>query len=193
MYGNIGSELLRTARRFLRERQAVSAVEFALLLPVMLTIYVGGTEVTQAITIKRKTTIATRAIGDLVSQASTITNSQMTNILGAAVSIIAPYPVNNLKLVVSSVSIDNGGTAKIVWSDATANTTARTPDTTVTLPTGLNAFPNTTLIWTEATYTYTPPIGYVITGDLNLNDKMYLRPRLVSKICRDTGAGTPLC
>jgi Flp pilus assembly protein TadG len=181
----IARPCLLTIRRFLQERRGVSAVEFALLLPVMLTLYLGGTEVTQGITIKRKTTIVTRAIGDLVAQSSTITNTQMTNILGAAASIVAPYPVADLKIVVSSVSIDGAGVAKIVWSDATANTTARTPGTDVTLPTGLNAFPNTTLIWAEASYT--------ITGDVNLSDKMYLRPRLVSKVCRDTGAGAPLC
>jgi Flp pilus assembly protein TadG len=168
-------------------------VEFALLLPVMLTLYLGGTEATQAITIKRKTTITTRAIGDLVGQASTINNAQMLNILGAAVSIISPYPTVDLKIVVSSVAIDGANNATIVWSDATANATARTPGASVTLPTGLNAFPNTTLIWAESNYTYTPAVGYVITGDVNLHDHMYLRPRLVSKVCRDKGAGVVLC
>jgi Flp pilus assembly protein TadG len=193
MRGNFGSELLRTTRSFLRERNGVSAVEFALLLPVMLTLYLGGTEITQAITIKRKTTMVTRTIGDLVAQTSTISNAQMLNLLNATSAVVAPYPVSNLKIVVSSVAIDAGGAARVVWSDATANATARAENSTVTLPTGLNAFPNTTVIWTEASYTYTPPIGYVITGDMNLSDKMYLRPRLVNKICRDKGVGTPLC
>ena len=184
MYRNLNSELLRTARSFLRERHGVSAVEFALLLPVMLTLYLGGTEITQAITIKRKTTIVTRTIGDLVSQASTISNTQMANLLGASSAVVAPYPKANLKIVVSSVAIDAGGAATIVWSDATANATAHAAGASVTLPTGLNAFPNTTLIWTEASYTYTPPIGYAITGDMNLTDKMYMRPRLSNSVAR---------
>jgi Flp pilus assembly protein TadG len=187
------SDFLTTVRRFIRERRGVSAVEFALLLPFMLTLYLGGTEITQAVTIKRKTTIATRTIGDFVAQSSTITNAQMTNIMNATKAVVAPYAQGNMKIVVTSVGIDAANNATVVWSDATANATAKSPGTSVTLPTGLNAFPNTTVIWTEAEYTYTPPIGYLITGDMNLSDKMYMRPRLVAKVCRDTGVGTPVC
>jgi Flp pilus assembly protein TadG len=187
------SRLLTTIRRLARERRGVSAVEFALLLPFMLTLYLGGTEITQAITIKRKTTIVTRTIGDFVAQSSTITNAQMTNIMNATKAVVAPYAQANLTIVVTSVGIDGANNATVVWSDATANGTAKTPGTSVTLPTGLNAFPNTTVIWTEAEYKYTPPIGYMITGDMTLSDKMYMRPRLVAKVCRDTGVGTPVC
>jgi Flp pilus assembly protein TadG len=187
------SRLLTTIRGFLRERSGVSAVEFALLLPFMLTLYLGGTEITQAVTIKRKTTIVTRTIGDFVAQSSTITNAQMLNIMNATKAVVAPYAQGNLKIVVTSVGIDGANNATVVWSDATANGTAKTPGTSVTLPTGLNAFPNTTVIWTEAEYTYTPPIGHMITGDMVLSDKMYMRPRLVSRVCRDTGVGTPTC
>jgi Flp pilus assembly protein TadG len=187
------SRFLTTIRRLARERRGVSAVEFALLLPFMLTLYLGGTEITQAITIKRKTTIVTRTIGDFVAQSSTITNAQMTNIMNATKAVVAPYAQANLTIVVTSVGIDGANNATVVWSDATANGTAKTPGTSVTLPTGLNAFPNTTVIWTEAEYKYTPPIGYMITGDMTLSDKMYMRPRLVAKVCRDTGVGTPVC
>ena len=47
----------------------------------------------------------------------------------------------------------------------------------VTLPAALKV-PNTWLIWSEADYSYTPTIGYVITGTLQLKDQMYMRPRL---------------
>ena len=70
MRNKFHSGFLTTVRRLIRERRGVSAVEFALLLPFMLTLYLGGTEITQAITIKRKTTIVTRTIGDFVAQAA---------------------------------------------------------------------------------------------------------------------------
>jgi Flp pilus assembly protein TadG len=187
------SGFLTTFNRLVRERHGVSAVEFALLLPFMLTLYLGGTEVTQAVTIKRKTTIVTRTIGDFVAQSSTITNAQMLNIMNATKAVVAPYAQGNLRIVVTSVGIDGANNATVVWSDATANATAKTAGASVTLPTGLNAFPNTTVIWTEAEYVYTPPIGYMITGNMVLGDHMYMRPRLVARVCRDTGAGTPTC
>jgi Flp pilus assembly protein TadG len=184
--------LLRTIRRFSRENRGVSAVEFAILLPVMLTLYLGGTEVTQGITIKRKTTMVTRTIGDLVAQDTSVTNGEMTSIFSAAGAVVSPYPSGNLKVIVSSVSIDAQKVAKVVWSDAWGGATARLPGETVTLPENLNDFINTTLIWAEASYTYTP-IGYMITGPMTLADNLYVRPRLVAKVCRDKGGGVTLC
>jgi Flp pilus assembly protein TadG len=151
--------ILLTIRRFVRERRAVSAVEFALLVPIMVTLFFGGIEITQGITIKRKTTIAMRTIGDLVAQDTSITNAEMATILAATSSVLAPFSTANLKMVISSVAIDANNIATVVWSDASSGATARAVGSLVTLPTGLNAFPNTTLIWAEAEYTYTPTIG----------------------------------
>ena len=62
------------------------------------------------------------------------------------------------------MTIDANSIAKIAWSD-TLNGTKRAVGSTVTLPTALNV-PNTTLIWSEVSYNYTPTIGYVVTGTL---------------------------
>ena len=44
-------------RRFAADQSGVSAVEFAILLPLMLTMYLGGVEVSQAVSADRKTTL----------------------------------------------------------------------------------------------------------------------------------------
>jgi hypothetical protein len=94
---------------------------------------------------------------------------------------VAPYTAGNLKIVVSQVQIDGNGAAKIYqWSKA-YQTAPRAVNSTVTLPAGLN-IPNTYLIMAESSYTYTPPIGYTITGPIQLTDIMYLRPRLTATI-----------
>ena len=180
--------ILVPLRRFLRYRRGISVVEFALLLPVMLTLFLGGTEVTQGITVKRKTTIVTRSLGDLVAQDTSITDAEMTTIFQAIGAIVAPFSATNLKVILSSIAIDENNAAKIVWSDATNGATAHAPGMEITLPEGLNQFPNTTLIWAEAQYDYTPAIGYVITGVVALKDHVYLRPRLVSCVKRVKGA-----
>ncbi len=185
--------LLLLIRRLLRERRGVSAVEFALVVPVMVTLFIGGTELTQGITIKRKTTIATRTIADLVAQSSTINNNDINAIFAATAAVLAPYPASNLKLVVSNIQIDANNRATVVWSDGYHGGAARAPGTPVTLPQGLDAFPNSSLIWAEAEYTYRPTIGYVITGTLDLKDKVYLRPRLVSCIERMRGSQKLVC
>jgi Flp pilus assembly protein TadG len=172
----------RPIRKLLRDKRGVSAVEFALLLPLMVTLYLGGAEVSQAVAIDRKVTLISRTLADLVAQATTVTNDDMTKILGATAAVMAPYPDSTLKIIVSSVTIDNSGIAKIAWSD-TKGGTPRVVGTTVTLPPAL-VVNNSSLIWAEAQYNYTPAIGYVIVGTKSLSDQIYMRPRLSDKVAR---------
>ena len=171
----------RLSRCALDER-GVSAVEFALLLPLMVTLYLGGVEVSQGLTIDRKVTLVARSVADLAAQATTINNSDMTNILNASTAVMLPYSTTGAKVTVSQVSIDANGVATIAWSDS-KNGTARATGTTVTLPTALN-IPSSSLIWSEVSYEYKPVIGHVITGTMNLTDQIYMRPRLSDSVTR---------
>ncbi|MEX0752384.1 MAG: TadE/TadG family type IV pilus assembly protein [Xanthobacteraceae bacterium] len=166
----------RLARRFAGDARGVSAVEFALVLPLMMTLYLGGTEVSQAIAASRKATLVSRTVADLASQVSSISSSEMTNILNASSAIVSPFSPDKLKVTVSCVTIDANGKATISWSQ-TLNGTVHGTGSSVTLPAAL-AVPNTSLIWGEAQYDYTPAIGYVLTGTLTLKDQIYMRPRL---------------
>jgi Flp pilus assembly protein TadG len=168
--------------RFGRDQRGVSAVEFAMLLPLMITLYLGTVEVSQGVGADRKVTLTTRTVADLASQVSSINNTDMTNMLNASAAVIAPYDPSKLKVTVSEVKVDANGVAKVEWSD-TLNGTKRGVGSTVTLPTAL-AVPNTYLIWSEVSYTYTPAIGYVITGSLNLSDQIWMRPRLSDSVTR---------
>ena len=168
--------------RFARDRRGVSAVEFALVAPLMITLYVGTTEVSQAITAGRKATLVARTVGDLASQVSSISNAGMNDILKASSAIVAPFAPSNLKVTVSCVTIDANGKATISWSD-TFQGAAHGTGSAVTLPPALNVA-NTSVIWTEVQYDYTPSIGYVLTGTLALKNEMYMRPRLSDTVTR---------
>jgi Flp pilus assembly protein TadG len=154
----------------------VSAVEFALILPIMLALYFGSFELGDGLTVKRKVTHITSSLADLITQSKTITADDMENILDAAESIIVPYDVDKLKMTVSAITIDADGVAKVAWSK-TRNGTALTPGNTYTgLPTGVNQ-PSTYLVTAKVSYDYTPTIGYLLTGTFTLEDQFYLRPR----------------
>jgi Flp pilus assembly protein TadG len=174
----------RRLRRLIDDERGMSAVEFALLLPLMLTLYLGTVEVSQGIAADRKVTLTARTVGDLVSQLASIGNSDMTNTLNASSAVMSPFPVSSLKVTVSSVKVDAAGKATVDWSD-TLNGTARAKGSAVTLPTALNVA-NTSLIWAEVQYTYKPVIGYVVTGTLTLKDQIYMRPRLSDSVTRGT-------
>jgi Flp pilus assembly protein TadG len=178
------------ARRFAGDDRAVSAVEFALLLPVMLTLYLGGVEVTQAVSIDRKVTLVSHTVSDLVAQATTVSTTDLTNILAASSAVLAPFSATTLKVTVSSVVIDTSKKATIDWS-STLGGTARSKgaDVTSLIPQALRdpcatATTACTLIWGEATYDYKPTIGYVITGTLTLSDKIFMKPRMTNQVTK---------
>ena len=62
--------LRRLARKLARGQRGVAAVEFAFVLPVMLTAYFGIVEIGQGVMTDRKVTQLTRALGDLASQST---------------------------------------------------------------------------------------------------------------------------
>jgi Flp pilus assembly protein TadG len=75
---------------FARDRRAISAVEFAMLLPLMVTLYLGVIEVSQGVGIDRKVTLTTRTMADLASRVTSINNADMSNLLGASAAVMAP-------------------------------------------------------------------------------------------------------
>jgi len=175
---NMSALTARLASRlsqFCGERRAVAAVEFAMLLPVLVSLYLGCVELSRGIAADRKVTLVAHTVADLATQFTDIADSDMSNILNASAAIMAPYAASSLQAVVSELAIDAKGNATVVWSD-TLNGTARTAGQTVTIPSTL-AVPNTYLVLGETTYNYNPVFGYVITGTLTLTDKIYMQPR----------------
>lgn len=169
-------------RGFAADRRGVAAIEFALVAPLMITLYLGGVEVTQAVAINRKTTLVAHTVADLVAQSSKVTDADRDDILNAASAVAVPYSTTNLQVTVSSVLIDNTGAATVAWSD-TMHGTARTVGSSVTLDPAL-AVPNTSLILGEVSYSYKPTFGWVITGTIVLSDKTYMRPRISTTVAR---------
>ena len=165
-----------------RDQRGVSAVEFAMIAPLMLTMYFGSIEVSQGISIDRKLTLSARTVTDLASQVTNINNADMTNLLKATSAVISPYPADKLAVTVSLVKVDANSKATIEWSD-TLNGTARAKGSAVTLPSAL-LVANSSLVWGEVSYSYKPVIGYMITGTLTLKDQLYMRPRLSDSITR---------
>jgi Flp pilus assembly protein TadG len=166
-----------------RDRKGVSAVEFAMVLPLMVALYIGTVEISQGVAIQRKVTLATRTVADLASQTTSINNSDAANLGKAALAVIAPYSGAPLNGAVSAVNIDANGIAKIAWSDPINGGTPKAANSTVTVPPALNV-PNSQLIWSELRYQYKPDFGAALVGEINLFEQIYMRPRLSETVAR---------
>jgi Flp pilus assembly protein TadG len=173
----------RTVALFAAEHCGVAALEFAMLLPMMMTLFLGSVEVSTGVAIHRKVTLAARTIADLSSQFTAIDNADMTNILNSSTDIVFPYAAANLAAVVSELAVDAQGNATVVWSD-TLNGTAREVGSAVTIPANL-AVPNSYLLLGETSYGYKPSYGYVVTGTMSLSDQIYMHPRQSNSVTRN--------
>jgi Flp pilus assembly protein TadG len=170
-------------RRFARDHEGVSAIEFAIVLPLMLSLYLGGVELGQGWQIKFKVTETARTVTDLTSQYVSIDTPTMSSILSASSIVVWPYSASNMIVTVSQVQVAaNASTGIINWS-CSLNGTARTLNSPITLPNNLQAPPSTIyLINGEVTYPYTPSIGYAITGTITMYQTFWFYPRQVSSI-----------
>jgi Flp pilus assembly protein TadG len=181
--------LIALLRRLRLDVGGVAAVEFAYILPLMLAMYFGANEFGSALTAYRKVTHATSSVADLVAQSKSVTQSDIDNIMDGASAILQPYDKSHLRARISVVKLDSNSKATIEWSKVsnfgqTTGTakepliTAYTANQVVTsmLPSGVKQA-STYLVMAEIHYYYTPTVGYLISGTLDLNDTFYLRPR----------------
>ena len=167
-------------RRFKRDQRGVSAVEFAFIAPVLIMVYFSVAELCEAMLAERKVAHAASAVGDLVTQVSTITPSGLTDVYSAASSIVAPFSTTGMKIRVTSISTDANDAATVDWSNG-QNLTALAKGATVTLPANL-VTANQSVIMSEVQYTYNSPINYLFHSALNYNQTFYLRPRLSTSV-----------
>jgi len=170
------------------DSSAVAATEFAIVVPFMLLLYIGGVELGDAMSISAKVSKTAHTVADLVSQNTQVTASKMQAILGASTATIAPYRVTGgageslITVTVSEVSTDSSGKATIQWSQSfngTTVSTGRPAGQRMTLPPSLTGTQNNNVsfILSEVAYAYTPNLGYTISGTITLRDSHYLFPR----------------
>jgi Flp pilus assembly protein TadG len=176
--------LLRLGARLLGSDKGVAAVEFALILPVMLLVYLGTLEASTLISMDRKVQSVAGAVGDLVARADeVITASQLQDYFRAASGIMTPYSATDVLQVVTAVEVAADGTTSVAWTRQYLNGTysATTPHTVgdeYPLPAEMVAISlGRMVIAAEASYAYTPLLGIVINQPIDLYRSSFYMPR----------------
>ena len=168
------------------DRSAVAAIEFALIVPIMLVMFFGTVEMSSGVAVDRKVTLVARTLSDLTSQATSVADTDMTNFFTASGAILTPYSPTPTQAKLSELYVDPSTLqARVQWSksatlDSSGNVTlaaGRAVSSIVAIPSQL-AVAGTYLIFSEVSYLYTPTVGYVMGhAGVNLSDVAYTRPR----------------
>jgi Flp pilus assembly protein TadG len=105
-------------RRFGRSRDGASGIEFALLLPVMLLLLAGLVDLGQGLTVRRKVTQVASTTSEIIAMQGTWTKASVGTILSGVSSILQPYNVEDLTVLLCVVDIGKNGKATVNWSAA---------------------------------------------------------------------------
>lgn len=169
-------------RAFRLVEDGVAAVEFALILPIMVALYVGSVEASRLISMDRRVQSVAGAVGDLVARSNgTILATDLADYFLAAGGIMTPYPYDELKQVVTLVNVDKLGQVTIGWCKQYVNGaygTCTDYPTTHELPAAMLAVAKEqSVIVATASYSYLPLYGIVINKPVQLNRENYFMPR----------------
>lgn len=182
--------MVKMMRKVKQAEEGISAVEFALIAPLMAVIYFGCIELSLMMTLDRKVTGATAALGDLTSRAATVSNDDLADIFQATRMVMQPNDMTGARMRITSLYEDDGD-VKVDWSDG-CNLSPYSDDQQITIPN--NLIPEDgTIIMAEIEYDYNSNIGYFFTSSKALSDTFYLRPRRVDSITRDRADGAFTC
>ena len=77
--------------RFLAQESGIAAVEFSLILPILVVLWIGGVEVTSALSVDRRLNNLASSIGDLVARSKDITHAEVDAIFDLAPGALFPY------------------------------------------------------------------------------------------------------
>jgi Flp pilus assembly protein TadG len=178
---------LRFLRRWGRDRDGVSAVEFAFIAPILILLYFGVAELCGAMLAQRKAGHVASEVGDLVAQCQSVAASDFSSTGYWAVGSAVIYPLSTtpLSMRVTSITANSTDTTFTVgWSkDNGGALTAYAPGTVLTNSVFTGLIPaNGSIIMSETQYTYTSPVGIVIKTAIPFYSVFYLAPRQVSQI-----------
>lgn len=162
------------------DRSGMSAVEFALMMPVILLLFMVGFAFSDAIACNRKVTTTAKSIADLTSRYSSVASSDLSTILAASTQVLAPYKASLATIRVSEVKVTGASTSTVQWSQA-SNGSALATNAAVAVPSGMAAV-GSYLVMGEVSYSYTPLFTYGVAQPMTLYDRVFMSPRMSDQV-----------
>jgi Flp pilus assembly protein TadG len=150
-------EYFRRVKAFFSDRSGASAIEFAFLAPILLTIYLSSFEITTGYTVARKVLKAAGTVADVVTRQSTVNKTFLNDMIDTAEATIAPNGSTGMTMKITGVTIDSAGNAKVLWSWNETGNAPYTKGSAVTVPTDMRA-----------------PSSFLVHAEISLPHKMML-------------------
>jgi len=211
MFGRAGEHLsdwplLARITGLFSDKRGVAALEFALIAPLLLSMYFVTMEVAQGIEANKKVGRVGSMVADLVTQQQQTTKSELDAILSIGEATLQPYNRSKPTIVITAIKVTDETTPKVnvVWSRKLVNGTFSidaVAGTVTTVPPTLK-IKGSFLIRVESKLAYAPvitwasqskaPLGLTAAFDgIDMAETYYLRPRMSHDVKCDDCNPTP--
>lgn len=187
----------RLLQSWRKDRRGAAAIEFALVVPIMLVMYLGTIEISAGVSINRKVSRVASTVADLVTQQTTVTKNDLNGILEIGESILFPYTSDQPTITITAINVKSswpqGG--KVAWArrlkDGSFDDAGLNKNTNTWVPVNLR-IDDTFLIRVDAELDYIPIVNWLIgdtvgtkkngVGVIEMSERYFLRPRLGAAI-----------
>jgi Flp pilus assembly protein TadG len=138
----------------LPDRSGASAIEFAFLAPILISIYVSSFEITEGYNTAGKVLKAAASIADIVARQPSVDKTFLNEMIDTAEATIAPHSMTGLTLKITGVTVDSAGNAKVLWSWNEKGNVPYAKGTAVTVPDDMR-IPSSFLVHAEVSVPHT--------------------------------------
>lgn len=160
---------------FLRQDGGAVAVEFALVVPVMLTLLFCGFEASRMASAFLRLNDSAQMLADLVSRQQSVTSAQMGDFCNGVRQVMTPLATTGYSATVASVTRSTTGVV-VDWQDTSCGS-GQSIVSAATLASSYIPNTNDSIILVQATYGYNPLVDTVIAPSMPMVRIGYARPR----------------
>ncbi|HXS05495.1 MAG TPA: TadE/TadG family type IV pilus assembly protein [Rhizomicrobium sp.] len=185
---------LKLARRWRSNESGLAAIEFAFVLPILLTMLLGLVELSNALGTRTALTNMASTAADLIARESATSGSDMDTVFGAMSAMMYGYSTSSATVTITSVIDGGAGKPPVVswscaWNASGSSASPQAKGATPTVPSGMvTQGGGDSVIWARVTYIYTSPLSAFITSPISWSNDFYLKPRRVLQIPYSTPA-----
>jgi Flp pilus assembly protein TadG len=186
---NAQAGLMARMGGLLRDRRGSGAIEFAIIAPILLMIYVTCFELTIGLSVSKRMTRAAASVADIVTQEKSWVKADLPKMVDVASALLSPYAATGLTMKISGITVSSAKKATIAWSWAQDGTKPYVAGAAVTVPTDMN-YPDTFLVRTEVSIPhkllmFLPGLLPAQAQTISIRRESYYRNRLAEKVLCD--------
>jgi Flp pilus assembly protein TadG len=115
--GDAATGVMQKLHAFISDRQGAGAIEFALIVPILLGFYLMAFQLTIGLSVAKRASRTAAAVADMVAQQSNpVKTATLDDMPYLAQAMFAPYTPSNGKMKITGVTVDSNGNPTVAWS-----------------------------------------------------------------------------